>query len=55
MADNPLHLAVEKLFVALIEFRNPDAFLLADVKFFLQGLVFCHWDCGVKRSRLAVW
>ena len=55
MSDDALNLGVEKLFVSLIEFRNSDAFFLADVKLLLQSLVFCHWDCGVERSRFAVW
>ena len=49
MSDDALDLVSEKLFVALIEFRNPDAFLLADVELLLQRLVFCKWNGGVKR------
>ena len=55
VADNPLNLGVEKLFISLIKFGDADAFFLADVKLLLQRLVFCHLDCGVERSRLAVW
>ena len=55
VSDDAFDLGVEKLFVSLIEFGDADAFLLADVKLLLQGLVFCHWDCGVKRCRFVVW
>ena len=54
MSDDALDLGVEKLLVALIELRDPDAFLLADVELLLQCLVFCHRDCCVKRSRFVV-
>ena len=55
VSDDAFDFVVEKLLVSLIELGNADAFLLADVKLFLQGLVFCHWDCSVKRSRFVVW
>ena len=55
VSDDALDLGVEKLFVALIELGDADTFFLADVKLLLQRLVFCHWDCGVERSRIAVW
>lgn len=42
VADNPLHFVVEKLLVSLIELGDSDAFLLTDVEFLLQGLIFCH-------------
>jgi len=47
MSDDALDFVVEKFFISLIEFRDPDAFLLADVELLLQGLVFCHRDCCV--------
>ena len=55
VSDDAFDLVAEKLLVSLIEFGDSDAFLLADVKLLLQSLVFCHWDCGVERSRFAVW
>ena len=35
VSDDPLNLAVEKLFIVFIELRDADAFLLANVEFLL--------------------
>ena len=47
VSDNPLNLAVEKLFIVFIEFRNADAFLLANVEFLFERLVFGRRYGGV--------
>ena len=49
VSDDSFNLVVEKLFIALIEFDDSDAFLLTDVELLLQRLVFCKWNGGVKR------
>lgn len=52
VSDDALDLGVEKLFVALVELRNSDAFLLTDVELSLESVIFClgygciEW-CGV--------
>lgn len=54
MSDDPLNLAVEKLFIVFIELRDSDAFLLANVEFLLYRLVFGHRYGGVKRRGFVV-
>lgn len=54
VSDDPLNLAVEKLFIVFIEFRDADAFLLANVEFLFERLVFGHRYGGVKRRGFVV-
>ena len=54
MSDDPLNLAVEKLFIVFIELRDSDAFLLANVEFLLYRLVFGHRYGGIKRRGFVV-
>ncbi|MBO5818187.1 MAG: hypothetical protein J6R21_00635 [Bacteroidales bacterium] len=54
VSDDPLNLAVEKLFIVFIELRDSDAFLLANVKFLFERLVFGHRYGGVKRRGFVI-
>ena len=54
MADNPLHLVVEKLSVSLIEFGDSDAFLLTDVELSLERVMFCLGYCCIERYGVVV-
>ena len=54
VSDDALDLSVEKLFVALIELGDSDAFLLADVELSLERVIFCLGYCCIERCGVVV-